>query len=522
MSITRINQTTEAVIRPVAAAAPKGGIALVASGLCVVTMLARLLLHSGAFDFFGDEVIYTDLGRSVVYGGFPRFFGEPFFLHGPAFFYLEAGWSWIAGRPAGLVAWIYEMRELNALLAGATVVVLILLTARISSVRAAAVTGALFALDPFCIRQNDRVLLETAMMLWVLLGYLVFISLTGRPASHGTRARAFGAGLLFGCAVLTKDEAVLLTVLPLLGVAILRLGPRRSMILLTISATALPYAVYVAVVAANGYFAGWWSAKTSGIQRLLGTIQTTGFHSTRGGSLSSRLLSESGNFVTTYVLLAVAVPTAIIVLRRGSRLQRILALLYCAAAITLGYAVALGTLEEQELYLLVVPGLVMIPAAVTLLHVPRHARRSLTEKHRRIIGNAIIATTITLALGLNLATCVQWLRQPDEGFAHLLPYMAAHVPAGTAVDIAAGTPPPNQTDGGRYALEGRYDVGLWTTPSALQKAHVRYILVEWGPIEEGYSYLNPSQVRGLVGHTRLVFSFRGRTYGQLALYQLTS
>ena len=30
--------------------------------------------------------------------------------------------------------------------------------------------GALFALDPFCARQNDRVLLETPMMLWILLG----------------------------------------------------------------------------------------------------------------------------------------------------------------------------------------------------------------------------------------------------------------------------------------------------------------------------------------------------------------
>ena len=55
---------------------------------------------------------------------------------------------------------------------------------------------------------------------------------------------------------------------------------------------------------------------------------------------------------------------------------------------------------------------------------------------------AAIIAALTLALGLNIATCVQWLRQPDDGFAQLLRYMAAHVPAGTRVgatedDIAA-------------------------------------------------------------------------------------
>ena len=79
-----------------------------------------------SFDLFGDEVIYTDLGRSVISGGFPRFDG-PFFLHGPGFFYLEAGWERSLGYPVSLMGWVYEMRALNALLAGATAVVLVLL-----------------------------------------------------------------------------------------------------------------------------------------------------------------------------------------------------------------------------------------------------------------------------------------------------------------------------------------------------------------------------------------------------------
>lgn len=75
-------------------------LALLAVAVGAGTLAIRIALHGAAFDLFGDEVIYADLGRSVITGGFPRFFGVVFFLHGPAFFYLESGWSWLAGKPA--------------------------------------------------------------------------------------------------------------------------------------------------------------------------------------------------------------------------------------------------------------------------------------------------------------------------------------------------------------------------------------------------------------------------------------
>jgi 4-amino-4-deoxy-L-arabinose transferase-like glycosyltransferase len=493
-------------------------LAVLAAAVGVGTLAIRIALHGAAFDLFGDEVIYTDLGRSVINGGFPRFFGIVFFLHGPAFFYLESGWSWLAGKPASLMAWVYEMRMLNAMLAGATAVVLVQLTARVSSLRAGLLAGALFALDPFCVRQNDRVLLETSMMFWVLLGYLVLVSLIRRPTSAWARTRAVGAGLLFGIAVLTKDEAALVTVLPMAAAAVLRWGPSRWLIALIVGATALPYAVYVSVVPANGYTPWWWSAKTSGIERLLGVIQTTGFH--RSGSLGSRLIAEGGNFWTTYALLALAVPAAWLVLRRGGPMARIMGLLYCASGVTLAYAVTLGTLEEQELYLLVVPSFIMISVGFTLRHKASHARPRSAARAFIVVKTAAIMTTLAVVFGLNVKTGVQWLRQPDDGFAHLLPYLAEYVPPGMAVDTPAARLPLSQSDGGRYELEGQYRTGLWTTQSSLRKDHVRYILVEWGPIDEGLSYLDQAQVRALIGHSRLLFSYTGRSYGQLALYEM--
>ena len=219
--------TTEA--SPVTVTVGKAGprtrtVALVAAIAGAVTLVIRLALHVGGFDLYGDEVVYADLGRSVISGGFPSFEGQIFFLHGPAFFYLEAGWARLVGNQPGLMAWVYEMRTLNALLAAATAVVVVLLGTRVSSLRSGAVAGLLFALDPFCIRQNDRVLLETVADAVGNAG-VPGVHLADRAAAVTPRLAARGrAGLLFGCAVLTKDEGALLTVLPLLVAAVFRLG----------------------------------------------------------------------------------------------------------------------------------------------------------------------------------------------------------------------------------------------------------------------------------------------------------
>ena len=71
-----------------------------------------------------------------------------------------------------------------------------------------------------------------------------------------------------------------------------------------------------------------------------------------------------------------------------------------------------------------------------------------------IIGTLALA----FALGINTVTCVLWLRQPDDGFARLLSYMAAHVPTGANVtDAAIG----QDGDIGQLALADSYDIGLW-------------------------------------------------------------
>ena len=92
--------TAASTVEPAARVRPDGpgGRALgwAATVLGLLTAVVRMALIPRSFDLFGDEVIYADLGHSVTHGGFPRLQG-PFFLHGPAFFYLEAGWIHLAG-----------------------------------------------------------------------------------------------------------------------------------------------------------------------------------------------------------------------------------------------------------------------------------------------------------------------------------------------------------------------------------------------------------------------------------------
>jgi hypothetical protein len=474
----------------------------------VVTLVIRLALHVAGFDLYGDEIIYTDLGRSVISGGFPTFEGGIFFLHGPGFFYLEAGWDHlVGGGRTDLMSWVYAMRELNAILAGFTAVVLVLLGKRISSLRAGAVAAALFALDPFCIRQNDRVLLETSMMLWVLLGYLVFMSLVPEGRSRHRFLRAIGSGLLFGCAVLTKDEAALITVFPLVVAAAFGWGPRRPMTLLTIATAAVVYGVYVIVVAANGYLSFFWAIKTYGLRRMLGLIQISGFNSAGGGDLWSRVVAEVGTFWTTYFALVLAVPMMLLVLRFGAARPRMMALIYTAAGITVAYSVGFGTLEEQELYLLVLPSLLIIPVAVEELS-RRHGG------HLRGVPAAAAIALLTAALGLNVITCVQWIRQPDDSFVRLYGYVTTHVPRGTVVASIEGDISTS------YSLYGTYPVSFVATRADITTTHARYLVVQWGAIAQGYSELSTAQARQIVGRDRPVFSSWGRTYGELELYKL--
>jgi 4-amino-4-deoxy-L-arabinose transferase-like glycosyltransferase len=507
---------------------PTVPVVVVAAAAGALATLLRLVGLGRAGDIFVDEPLYTGLGHSVRSGGFPMVNGDRFFLHPPGFFYLEAGWEHLFGSRTDLVASIYEMRALNAGFAGGTALLLVLLVARVGSLEAAAATGALFALDPFCIRQNERVLLETTTMFWVLAGYVVLLPLAEASPSAGPRLRrarmryvrafardahrrrAVGAGLLFGLATLTKDEAALVTVVPLLAAAARRSRSRqRSLLLLTAGAAAVPYAIYLTTVAATGHLGEFWAAKSSGALRLLGFLQISGFNEPGAPSLGARLVAQLRYFGTTYALLAASPVALVFLIRRGNPTQRLLGLFFGSTALYLGYAVLFGTLEEQELYLMFVPALAVLGVAATLLR-DRYG-------YRNALG-VVTVSLLAVVIALDDTTYLQWRLHPDDGYAQLRTYMAAHVPAEAKVAVADGS--AEELGASALILRDRYRVRRWVSPSAQARENVQYLVVPWRVVDEGYSYLSKRAVHRATEHAYPLFTFRGRTHGRLVLYWL--
>ncbi len=83
---------------------------------------------------------------------------------------------------------------------------------RTAGALAGIVAGVLYALDPFIMRFDGRLFLEAPTLFWVATGVLIFIV-------RETPRTAILAGVAFGLALLTKDTAAYLTVLPLLLIA---------------------------------------------------------------------------------------------------------------------------------------------------------------------------------------------------------------------------------------------------------------------------------------------------------------
>ncbi|WP_328946223.1 glycosyltransferase family 39 protein [Streptomyces sp. NBC_00250] len=478
-----------------------------AAGAALLTVALRLIQISRAGDLFVDESIYRRLGDSAAAGGFPRTDEGLFFLHPPGYFYVEAGWMKLVGEHSDVIAGVHSSRVLNALLAGVTAALIVFLVARVRSRGAGAVAGLLFALDQFCIRQNNRVLLETGTMVWILAGYLALVGLT-RPDPPGRpRARALLAGLFLGLAILTKDHAVLITVLPLLAALLLGWGPPRKLVALTLSVTVASYAVYLALVAGFGHFDAFWEAKTSGVRRLLGIVQETGFNAEGTPSLAGRLLDELPGYTGTYLLLALTPVALFLLLRRKEPVYRLLALFHASAIVTLGYALAIGTLEEQALYLLFVPNLVALAVTVPM---PSRDRPGL-----RLVACGVLVALLAAPAAVYARD--RWT--PDDGFERLRAYLLTHVPAGSAIVTVDGQQTRGVTN---WALNDTYRLGHWVTPEERNDNGAAYLVVPWRVIEQGYGRSSLAEVERLTEGLRPVFAFDGPTYGTLALYRLPS
>lgn len=65
-------------------------------------------------------------------------------------------------------------------------------------------------------------------------------------------------------------------------------------------------------------------------------------------------------------------------------------------------------------------------------------------------------------------------------------------------------------------------LGKWATTQELQVNHVDYVLISTKEASAGYGLGSPDFYAWVSAHGRRVFSFNGRTHGELNLYRLDS
>lgn len=484
-------------------------------------------------DVFGDEVYYIDLSTSMRQGHYPpHFLGQGvFLLHPPLFFIIGAAWQTLGGPPDNYFSLVDWMRLLVALFAVATAVLVALLTARICNWRWGVAAGTLFALEPYALRTNGRVLLETPALAFVLAGYLALLAPQRRDgAQRAARARpeqpagvrhpradwsssralqAVAAGLLMGLGIITVELAAIITIGPLIVVVWRGWCLPRRYSTLALGAAIAPYAIYLVSLAATHHLGAFVVQDSYGLRRALGLIKSTGFSAPGAPSLVTTLLGQIWSFGTTYLLVGLGVLYGIYPLLRGSEELRLIGTVVLFGALAIGYEVALGTIEEQFLYVLLVPAIVAIACAGNALW-SRHRQH---ERHRRVIAGLLALLFLAIPL-YDIGVWAHNRSRPDNGLAVVVAYLKRHATTqavvGTNVLVAT------------YVLGHEHiDALTVTNPRAAARSHVAYLVILSAELQPGYGAINMAEARTFEQHGRLLLSRDEATYGEVLLYRST-
>jgi hypothetical protein len=259
----------------------------------------------------------------------------------------------------------------------------------------------------------------------------------------------------------------------------------------------------------------WWSQVGSGLRRLVGVEQITGFNSaTVHVSLVSRVAADATHFGVTYLILglgAVAGGCQVISAVRhraqwrqaatpGARGELLVALWATSAAAYLAYATAFGTLEEQLYYVL------LVPALCTLVIGCRRTAPRLGRHWRQIV--VAIVAIVVLADGAVWAS-VHSTR--DDEYRQLLSWAPAHLPNDSTVAVTELT--------AQFLMQG-VRLGQWDTVPELIAHHVDYVLLSTALVAQGYGIGTPSFEHYLEAHATIAWRAIGPSSGALILFDV--
>jgi hypothetical protein len=469
----------------------------------------RIVNIGPAWDIFVDEITYVRIGTTVLDTGRVALYGSPFYLHPPLFFLVEGLYLRALSVPSDIVAQVYAVRGMNAVHAAMSAAMLFWIARSLAGWRAGLLAGSLFALDAFAIRINSRVLLESFEMLWVLLGYYCLLGAGPSVGTTLSNRRAAAAGVAFGMALLTKDLAALVTLLPLGACWILGWGVARRTSALVVAAAVGTYLAHPLYVVAIGDIRIYLDQKAAGLERFVGLAQTTGFHRPGGQPFGAALLANLDQFGPTYALLVVGAVATVTLICTGRGRVRLLAVWSGSGYAATAFSVGFGTLEEQFFY----PTLVSAMLAIAVATVPSWRRaatvdgRDWRQRWYGVISLAVLA-------GFLVWSALLWHRihfTPDNTYEQLRDYLRSNVSEGARV---AAT-----TETSVFLFDG-LDIAQDGTIDGFRRGRIEYVVASSLQVEKGYGYLSAEAYDWVLTNGQEVFGVDGRTSGHLGLYRL--
>jgi hypothetical protein len=363
--------------------------------------------------------------------------------------------------------------------------------------------GVLAVVEPFVLRNNSRVFLETTGVLAALVGLALVVDHLARHdrgADTRSTARLVLAGLALGYGTLTKDVIAVCAVVPVVFALLWRRTlTRREATILTGTAV-VPYAVYLTVLALLGRMGDWFTAKSEGALRMLGFIQATGFNAPDSPSLVSRLVAQVGSFGTSYVLLLLCPLVGVVAACSARRERRFVGLTAVATGLFGVYSAAFGTFEENYGYPVMIAAILAAPVAVAELRGRwPHLRRATT---------ALCLVFVLCATALGLRTELT----RDDGFRQVRSWVEAHLPADARVGVTNGTGELAFADDPRFAVRA-------SLPD-LAADGASYVLTQSLPTSLGYGFARPELLSWLAANAAPVIAVPGPTNGSTTLWYI--
>lgn len=495
---------------------------LAPAGVCLgvvfivgIAWLIRAIGITTNYDIFIDEVTYTKIADNLATGRGLELYGTPFDLHPPAVFAIYALVIKAFALRGNVETLLFALRPFVALVGAVTCGVVFLLVRGLARWYVGAAAAAIVAFDPFQIYYDSHVMLEAPAQLASVLTICLLAKSLRCESERASWLLTVLGGLGAGLTICAKEYFGLVIALTLFFALVTGVAIERKKAAVALAMACGCYFISEALVIITSGFREWWDQVGSGVQRLVGTKQATGFNSsTVHVSLIGRLSANATHFGITYLILGLGATAALLqvaaVIRHRSQWVRsagpadrgrlLVALWALAAVAYLCYATAFGTLEEQMYYLMFTPVLCALVLGVA------HAMRKRNLQWRTFISICFVG--VVLVTDSAVWSLVHQSR--DDEYRQFLAWEPAHVPSGSIIAVTDST--------SQFLLT--VASSQWSTIPELKQNHVDYVLLSTLLTSQGYGIATPQFEQYLNSHASIVFQASGPSDGELIVYDV--